>query len=101
MIRCKDIAVMVGVSRQAVTAVLNNSRPNCVSKEKRAAILKVAAEHNYHPDHAAVALKTGRSNLIGIVMPPWENLYIAELCMGLQRSLAARNYTPCGPARPC
>ena len=23
MIRCKDIAVMVGVSRQAVTAVLN------------------------------------------------------------------------------
>ena len=94
MIRCKDIAAMVGVSRQAVTAVLNNSRPNCVSKEKRAEILKVAAEHNYHPDHAAVALKTGKSNLIGIVMPPWENLYIAELCMGIQRSLLARNYTP-------
>ena len=94
MIRCKDIAVMVGVSRQAVTAVLNNSRPNCVSKEKRAEILKVAAEHNYRPNHAAVALKTGRSNLIGIVMPPWENLYIAELCMGIQRSLIARNYTP-------
>ena len=35
MIRCKDIAEMVGVSRQAVTAVLNNSRPNCVSPEKR------------------------------------------------------------------
>ena len=94
MIRCKDIAVMVGVSRQAVTAVLNNSRPNCVSKEKRAEILKVAAEHNYRPDHAAVALKTGRSNLIGVVMPPWENPYIAELCMGIQRSLLARNYTP-------
>lgn len=94
MIRCKDIAAMVGVSRQAVTAVLNNSRPNCVSKEKRAEILKVAAEHNYHPNHAAVALKTGRSNLIGIVMPPWDNLYIAELCMGIQRSLLARNYTP-------
>ena len=94
MIRCKDIAAIVGVSRQAVTAVLNNSRPNCVSKEKRAEILKVAAEHNYHPNHAAVALKTGKSNLIGIVMPPWENLYIAELCMGIQRSLLARNYTP-------
>ena len=94
MIRCKDIAAMVGVSRQAVTAVLNNSRPNCVSKEKRAEILKVAAEHNYHPNHAAVALKTGKSNLIGVVMPPWENPYIAELCMGIQRSLLARNYTP-------
>ena len=94
MIRCKDIAAMVGVSRQAVTAVLNNSHPNYVSKEKRTQILQIAAEHNYRPDHAAVALKTGKSNLIGVVMPPWENPYIAELCMGIQRSLAARNYTP-------
>ena len=94
MIRCKDIAAMVGVSRQAVTAVLNNSRPNCVSREKREEILRVAAEYNYRPDHAALALKTGKSNLIGIVMPPWDNPYIAELCMGIQRCLAARNHTP-------
>ena len=72
---------MVGVSRQAVTAVLNNSRPNCVSKEKREAILKAAAEHNYRPDHAALALKTGKSGLIGVIMPPWENPYIAGLCI--------------------
>ena len=94
MIRCKDIAAMVGVSRQAVTAVLNNSRPNCVSKEKREAILKAAAEHNYRPDHAALALKTGKSGLIGVIMPPWENPYIAGLCMGFQHCLAVRNYTP-------
>ena len=94
MIRCKDIAAMVGVSRQAVTAVLNNSRPNCVSREKRAEILKIAAEHNYRPDHAALALKTGKSGLIGVIMPPWENPYIAGLCMGFQHCLAVRNYTP-------
>ena len=94
MIRCKDIAEMVGVSRQAVTAVLNNSRPNCVSPEKRSEILKIAAQYNYHPNHAALALKTGKSNLIGIVMPPWHNPYIAELCMALQRALTAWNYTP-------
>lgn len=94
MIRCKDIAEMVGVSRQAVTAVLNNSRPNCVSPEKRAEILKIAAEHNYRPNYAAQALKTGKSNIIGIVMPPWSNPYIAEICTALQRALAAENYTP-------
>ena len=84
---------MVGVSRQAVTAVLNNSRPNCVSAEKRAEIFRIAAEHNYHPNHAAIALKTGKSNLIGVVMPPWRNPYIAELCMALQQALARHNYT--------
>ena len=70
MIRLKDIAQMVGVSRPAVTSVLNNSRPNCVSKEKREAILRIAAEHNYRPNNAAVTLKRGKSNVIGIVMPP-------------------------------
>ena len=94
MLRCKDIAAMVGVSRQAVTAVLNNSRPNCVSPEKRAEILKIAAEHNYRPHYAAQALKTGKSNIIGIVMPAWRNPYIAELCTALQQALANENYTP-------
>lgn len=94
MIRGKDIAEMVGVSRQAVTAVLNGSRPNCVSREKREAILKIAAEHNYHPDHAAVALKTGRSNLIGVVMPPLENIYISELCMAIYHSIIKHKYVP-------
>ena len=94
MIRCKDIAEMVGVSRQAVTAVLNNSRPNCVSDEKRAEILKIAAQHKYRPNHAAKALKTGKSNIVGVVMPNWSNPYIADLCMACQRALAEKNYTP-------
>ncbi len=93
MIRGKDIAEMVGVSRQAVTAVLNGSRPNCVSKEKREAILRIASEHNYHPNYAAKALKTGKSNIVGVVMPPWSNPYIAELCMAMQQALAAKGYT--------
>lgn len=94
MLRCKDIAAMVGVSRQAVTAVLNNSRPNCVSPEKRAEIMRIAAENNYRPHYAAQALKTGKSNIIGIVMPAWKNPYIAELCTALQQALANENYTP-------
>ena len=93
MIRGKDIAEQVGVSRQAVTAVLNGSRPNCVSSEKRAEILKIAAEHNYHPNYAAKALKTGKSNIVGVVMPPWGNPYIAELCMAMQQALSAKGYT--------
>lgn len=94
MIRSKDIAAMVGVSRQAVSAVLNNSRQNCVSPQKRAEILKIAAEHNYRPHYAAQALKTGKSNMIGIVMPAWINPYSAELCTAFHQELTKKNYTP-------
>ena len=94
MIRTKDIAEMVGVSRQAVTSVLNNTRPGCVSKEKREAIIKIASQYNYRPNHAARSLKTGKSNIIGVVMPPWNNPYVADLCMAIQKALAEKCYTP-------
>ena len=73
-IRNKDIADMVGVSRAAVTQVLNGSRPGCVSAEKREAILRIAREHNYHPDFAAQVLGSGKTRTIGIPVPWIENL---------------------------
>ena len=73
-IRNKDIADMVGVSRAAVTQVLNGSRPGCVSAEKRKAILRIAREHNYHPDFAAQVLGSGKTRTIGLPMPWMDNL---------------------------
>lgn len=73
-IRNKDIAEIVGVSRAAVTQVLNGSRPGCVSVERRDAILRIAREHNYHPDFAAQVLGSGRTRTIGMPMPWMQTL---------------------------
>jgi DNA-binding LacI/PurR family transcriptional regulator len=73
-IRNKDIAEMVGVSRTAVTQVLNGSRLNCVSPEKRKEILRIAKENNYHPDFAAQVLGSGKTRTIGMPMPWMQNL---------------------------
>ena len=70
----KDIALQVGVSRQAVTAVLNGTRPGCVSKEKREEILRLAKLHHYKVNSSARALVSGKTKTIGILMPWVETL---------------------------
>ena len=79
-IRNKDIAEIVGVSRAAVTQVLNGSRPGCVSPEKRDSILRIAKENNYYPDFAAQVLGSGRTRTIGMPMPWMQTLATSFSC---------------------
>ncbi len=65
-ITTKEIAELVGVSRQAVSAVLNGN-PGKVSAEKRQRILHIAKNMQYKPNQAALALAgKQRRKLIGI-----------------------------------
>lgn len=54
-ITTKDIAEMVGISRQAVSAVLNG-HPEKVSPEKRRKIFHIAKNMQYRPNAAALRL---------------------------------------------
>ena len=64
----QDIAVKVGVSKGAVSVVLNGSTSSTrVSAVTRDRILAVAEELNYRPNVAAQALSRGRMDTIGIM----------------------------------
>ena len=65
MVRSQDIARIVGVSRQAVSAVLNGHGSSAVSAEKRARIKAVARELDYQPNCQARALARGGTRVIG------------------------------------
>ena len=54
-ITTKQIAEMVGVSRQAVSAVLNGN-PGKVSEEKRRKIFHIAKNLQWRPNPAALRL---------------------------------------------
>lgn len=63
-----DVAKRAGVSRAAVSVILNGSRSNIrVSDETRQRILTAAAELGYSPDLAAQSLRRGHSRIIGYV----------------------------------
>jgi LacI family transcriptional regulator len=84
-VRIKDIADDLGVSVAAVSRALRNRGE--ISSEMRALVLKRAAELNYRPNLTARALVTGRSNLIGLVVPALVHPFFAELATALSAAL--------------
>jgi DNA-binding LacI/PurR family transcriptional regulator len=69
----KDIAMLAGVSRQAVSAVLNSTQNSRVSDENRKKILRIAKELNYVPNSAARSLKGGPTKTIGLLGVPFSS----------------------------
>ena len=65
MVSLKDISKACGVSIATVSNALNDHSD--ISKETKERIRDVAEELGYHPNAAAQALKTNRSNNIGVL----------------------------------
>lgn len=77
MATSRDIAKLAGVSQSTISRVLQN-HPS-VSAETRAAVLKVLAETKYRPNLMARAMKTNRTNTIGVVVARLSNPLYPEL----------------------
>lgn len=82
------VAEAAGVSRVAVSRAFN---PHASLKpEKREKILRLAQELNYTPDRAARALVSGRTHLVGMIVPDvcsyWESQEIDALTSALQNA---------------
>lgn len=80
------VAARAKVSRVAVSRAFNPH--TSLKPEKRELILKIAQELNYTPDRAARALVSGRSHLVGVIVPDvcshWESQEIDALTTALQ-----------------
>ena len=69
-ITMQQLAELAGVTRSAVSAVLNNSGGSRVSPEKRLRILELARKTGYVPNLAARQLKGIPDRLIGVITVP-------------------------------
>jgi DNA-binding LacI/PurR family transcriptional regulator len=80
------VARTANVSRVAVSRAFNPHAS--IKPAKRDLILRIAQELNYTPDRAARSMVTGRSHLVGVIVPdvcsPWESQEIDALTTALQ-----------------
>lgn len=85
-----DVAVRAGVSGQTVSRVVNGS-PR-VDPETRARIEAAMAELGYRPHRAARALRTGRTQTIGLVVSTLASVGNSRMLQAVADAAAAREY---------
>ena len=87
----KDIARDLGVSVVTVSKVLRNHSD--ISVATRARVLQRVKELNYQPNPAARALVTGRTNLVGLIVPDLVHPFFAQVAKGISAKLRALEYS--------
>lgn len=86
----KDVAMLAGVSAMTVTRTLKN--PELVKEETRQRVMEAIRALDYIPNRTASALRSSRSNTVGIALYDIENPFMSKLVMHLEKSLKAREY---------
>lgn len=84
-----EIASRAGVSKAAVSRYLNNGY---VSSEKREAIRRVIEETGYVPSQQAQTLRTGKSRMVGVIVPRIDSESISRVVAGISRVLEEQGY---------
>src|SRR5690242_750413 len=89
-LRMKDIARDLGVSVVTISKVLRN-HPD-VGDETRERVLARVKELDYRPNLAARSLVTGRTYLVGLVVPDLLHPFFAEIAKSLSEALRESGY---------
>jgi LacI family transcriptional regulator len=89
--RLKDIALDLGVSVVTVSKVLRNHQD--ISSETRDRVLTRMKELKYQPNWAARSLVTGKSYLMGLVVPDLVHSFFAQVAKSASGVLRKHGYS--------
>lgn len=90
-IRMKDIAKDLGLSVVTVSKVLRD-HPD-IGEETRRRVLKRVKELDYEPNILARSLVTGRSFLVGLIVPGLIHPFFAEVARALSKAIVGKGYS--------
>ena len=84
-----DIARRAGVSRATISRYLNDGY---VSKEKRELIARIIDETGYVPSQHAQQLRTGKTQLVGVIIPKINSQSVGRMVAGITDELNKNGY---------
>lgn len=85
-----DIARHLNVTASTVSRALKD-HPK-ISAETKKAVQKTAQKLNYQPNHIAAALRNGKSNIIGIIVPTVDRSFFSSVVRGIEEIANAAKY---------
>ena len=86
-----DVARAAGVSKQTVSAVVNDK--SGISERTRVRIRKIMARLDYHPNLLAGSLRGRHSYTVGVVVPSITNPFYPELVRGIEDEAQRGGYS--------
>ncbi|MCG8503904.1 MAG: LacI family transcriptional regulator [Sphingomonadales bacterium] len=86
----RDVARAADVSVATVSYVMNDT--GSVGELVRARVRQVAEELGYRPNQSAKAMRTGRSQTLGLILPDLRNPFFAEVAQAVQMTARQAGY---------
>ena len=86
-----DVARAARVSKQTVSAVINNK--SGISEKTRARVREIITRLDYHPNLLAGSLRAQRSFTVGVLIPDLTNPLFPPVVRGIESVLSPRGYT--------
>jgi LacI family transcriptional regulator len=86
----KDIASVLGLTPSAVSKALNN-HPR-ISEKTKISVQQVAKNLNYQPNYLASALRKGKSNLVGVIIPRANSSFFSSVLESIENVLNREGY---------
>lgn len=87
----QDVADMLNVSKQTVSAVINN-KPG-ITPETRTRVLEAIAQINYRMDLRARSLRTGRTYTVALVITDVSSPLFGKMAIAAEERLYAEHYS--------
>lgn len=87
----QDVADLLNVSKQTVSAVINN-KPG-ITQETRDRVLAAIAQVNYRMDMTARSLRTGRTNTVALVVTDVASPILGMVATAVEERLYADRYS--------
>ena len=86
----KDIANVLNISAAAVSKALHND--SRISEKTKKAVRQVAENLNYQPNHLASALRSGKSKLVGVIVPRTNSNFFSSVIQNIEEVLNKEGY---------
>lgn len=86
----KDIASVLGLTPSAVSKALND-HPR-ISDKTKIAVKQVAQELDYQPNFLSSALRKGKSNLVGVIIPRVNSHFFSSVVENIEKVLNLNGY---------
>ncbi len=90
MATIKDVAKLAGVSVCTVSRTISDK--GYIKEETRKKVWEAIRQLDYRPNKVAVSLKTGRSNVLALIIPDVMNMYYARLAKYLEEEAGKLGY---------